>query len=58
MPATMCSYLMWEKRFLLPPIFLGEIVADETVDVAVVGGGIVADGCFIAGDDISLSRWR
>lgn len=48
MPATMCSYLRWEKTLNFPPIFFGESAAEG------FGGGIVVVGCFIAGDDISL----
>jgi hypothetical protein len=51
MPATMCSYLMCEKKLNFPFIFFGESeAAAEPGD----GGGIVADGCFIAGEVISL----
>lgn len=37
-----------------PPIFFGEIVADETVDEAVGVLEIAGVDCFIAGDDILL----
>lgn len=48
-PATMCSYLMCEKTLNFPPIFLGDIVAAETVDDDTDGGGTVG---LTAGDAI------
>lgn len=45
---------MCENTLSFPPIFLGEIVADETVDEAVGAAGIAGADCFIVADDISL----
>lgn len=47
----MCSYFTCEKTLNFPPIFLGDIVAAETVDETADGGGTVG---FTAGDAILL----
>lgn len=54
-PATKCSYLIWENKLSFPAIFFGEIEPGETVDEdAAVAGGIAGDDCFIVVDDITL----